>query len=216
MRQPQHEARMSIHGKSRAQPQSENELAVSDDVQISKASQPQYNGYFPVSADPDEKTFKYVLPGNPSANSTSGYFGRLWQVGRIVIENNVIELISTIHPTGWGPPSGILFLAGPLGTQYVFRQVVIRGNIIRHVDNASDPSQFPVGISPDNCENAIVENNDINLDTSIPIRQYNSATLKYFNNQTPAGKLIQGNLGDNLQNVNELTTDVDLASLLSS
>ena len=83
----------------------------------------------------------------------------------------------------------------------------------------------------DSCLSVIIENNDINLDTATAIRHYTMGAVKYFNNQTPAGNLIQGALYTKFnsdygkliykddtfkQSVNELTTDADLGLSLST
>ena len=44
-----------------------------------------------------------------------------------------------------------------------------------------------------------------------PIQQVTVGAGKYFNNQTPAGNLKQGYNYSASQDVNELTTDADLA-----
>jgi hypothetical protein len=44
----------------------------------------------------------------------------------------------------------------------------------------------------------------------------NSSSVKCFNNQTPDGKLVQGNRSVVLPSINELTTDAELALLKSS
>lgn len=61
----------------------EHGLILGDGVNINGASRPEYNGYFTVSGippDPGNAKFKYLLPGDPGGDSTSGYFGRVWQV----------------------------------------------------------------------------------------------------------------------------------------
>ena len=95
-----------------------------DAVKISKATgqldpahNDLFNGYHTITDIPDIKTFKYALADNPnppnqSGSSPSGYFGRLWQAGRLVIEDNVIELIPT--QTAAGPPADIYALGAIL------------------------------------------------------------------------------------------------------
>src|SRR5262249_50494711 len=56
-----------------------------------------YNGNWTVDAVPDSTHFQFLLDTDPGLDSSSsefasGYFGRLWQVKRVVVENNVIEL----------------------------------------------------------------------------------------------------------------------------
>ena len=114
--------------------------------------------------------------------------------------------------------------------QYIFQQLIIRGNVIRHVDNASDASGIPLAVCLDSCLNAIVQGNDINLDATVSVRYYTAGTMKYFNNQSPGGKLIQGAsctrsgsysipiyVGDTLNRyLNELTTDAELGLSLAT
>ena len=71
-----------------------------------------------------------------------------------------------------------------------FPQLTIRGNIIRHVDNLSDPSQKPRAMEIWNTENALIENNFIKIDRSTPIECFKSRTFPTFKNQTPNGNLI--------------------------
>jgi hypothetical protein len=199
-----------------------------------------FSGTFPVTViDPTVFTYGVAASGSNPASAT---FGALWQVGRIIIENNVIDLILTVvhdpvHPTadnGYQAPVGILLFdsEGSHGTEFVFNQVVIRENVIQCettiVGGTADPSKLQLGIYLDSCRNAIVEGNNVNLTADYPIRHYVVSTIKYFDNQTPAGKLIQGahsiksgssrymyKTDDFKGWTNELTTDADLGLTLS-
>jgi hypothetical protein len=199
----------------------EHGLAVGDAVIMSRASVSQYNGYFPIIEviasvlGISNAKFKYLLPSNPTANSTTGYFGRLWQVGRMVIENNVIELVPT--PTNWGSPLAIALGYGSFASPPLFRQMVIRGNIIRHVDGASDPPGMlqGIGIQVSGCGELIVEDNVVDLDTTTPIEYYHCDTVRFFNNRTSAGALLQGYEVLLFQKADELTTQIEDACVLS-
>ena len=196
-------------------------LSVGDAVIISRASRSQYNGYFTVTAviaavpGTSNEKFKYVLPADPIANSTSGYFGRLWQAGRVVIEDNLIELIPT--PTSYGPPIGIELDYGSFVSPPLFRQVVIRRNVIRHVDNASDPPNLPkgIGIQVSGCGNLILEENVVDLDASTPIKYYLCDKVSFFNNQTSSGILIQGYDTGLSKRADELPVQIEDAWLLA-
>jgi hypothetical protein len=162
--------------------------------------------------------FKYVLPADPVGNSTSGYFGRLWQAGRVVIEDNVIELIPT--PTNYGAPIGIELDYGSFVSPPLFRQVVIRRNIIRHVDAASDPAGMisGIGIQVSVCGNLILEENVVDLDATTPIKFALCDKVRFFNNHTSGGVLIQGvdvTNGQSPQKVSELTIEIEDAALLA-
>ena len=123
---------------------------------------------------------------------------------------------------GWGLPVGIILVANPqaafvdIGAR-VFRRVVIRNNVIRYVDNLTEQTVRNLAIDLSYCEDALVENNVVDLAIADPIRHSNSNSVKYFNNTNPAGQLIQGALvppSGPLVNQDELTTFVDDATTL--
>jgi len=98
-------------------------------------------------------------------------------------------------------------------------QVVVRGNVVRNLENAVDTTPNSYRIALDGCENAIVEGNIMNIDSFPPMRhQSTCGQVKYFNNQTPGGLLVQGYLSAFLppKYVNELATDLNLAASLST
>ena len=144
--------------------------------------------------------------------------GGLWQVGRLVIENNIIEssldrFIDAIPDPRAGTVAFEIFAGAnnTVGYPCVFQQVVVRRNIIGHVDNSvgNAPPYYHFGIYLNGCLSAIVENNVINVVT--PIEQVIAGTLKYFKNQSSAGNLIQGHDYTASHYVNELTDAVNLA-----
>ena len=192
-------------------------LAVPDDGQT-------YNGFLAVDSVPTSTSFTYRMITAPAADADTTpsanlpTFDTLWQVGLIVIENNLIELIPSIN--NWGAPVGVQFYQpSPTGSQYVFRKAIIRNNVIRFADGASDQLQFALGIRLWNCESAIVEDNIVDLDAPNPIRHYNCKSIRYFNNRISSGALLQGAEEDIALHVirilPELTNDVEDALLLS-
>jgi hypothetical protein len=188
---------------------------------------------FGFAPPPGIKTRKFVGKGgktralcqefwNPGSNASGSFaFGSLWQVGRLVIENNSIELVLTIT-TGIDVPTGIRLdraASNPplvVALPYTIAQAILRGNVIRHVNNASDSTGFPLAIQLNSCEAAIVEDNVINLDINKPIQFTACGSVKFFNNESPAGSLIQGYDSAKIQFVNELTTDADLSVILAT
>jgi hypothetical protein len=178
---------------------------------------------FVIASVPSPTSFTYAMLNAPSADADSSpkpTFGALWQVGRVVVENNVIELVVSILPTV-DPPTAVRLDRKPStptapASPYIFGQVIVRGNVIRHVDNASDPTGVPLAISLNSCEGALVEENVIKLDRTHPMEFTACSAVYFFNNQTVSGALIQGYNTVAGQFVNELTTDADLSLILAT
>jgi hypothetical protein len=155
------------------------------------------------------------MQSNPGGTA-SGSFARLWQVGRLSFENNVIELVLSLISSGWNPPIGIDYYNGGTATPptYLFAQVVIRRNLIHSLDGAVDGSRFPIGIRPWSCAKGVVEESIIDLNSSNlgpPVQQWQCGSMAYLNNQTSAGNLIQGYNNDTGTYIDEISTNVDLA-----
>ena len=93
---------------------------------------------------------------------------------------------------------------------------MIRGNIIRHVDDVSDPSKTPLpyGIRVVSYENVIIEDNIIDLVNTVPLQHSGSESVEVFNNVTPTGSLIQGYDPTTVQQDSELATDIEDAQIL--
>jgi len=71
-----------------------------------------------------------------------GYYGRMWGLDWCLLESNIIELnLRTIAPRGFNEPAGIFMYGGGADPQYRMRQFVARGNLIRNIDNRSDPNR---------------------------------------------------------------------------
>ncbi len=171
-----------------------------------------YNGLFVITSV-SSTLFTYVMNSDPGANGDVGStprFAAKWQVRRMVIENNLIELGLNVHPQGYGPPTGISLYAGNFAPVYTFPQAVFRSNVIRQADNAVDTVNGSRGISLYSCGNAIIEDNTIDLNPLYRIIFFNSsATPECFDNTTPAGVLIQAYNYDTQTTVDELTTNIE-------
>ncbi len=182
-------------------------LEVGDAVKIVKAGKfghgaSLYNGNHKVAAVPDETTFQYYVDQEPEgqypeADFSAGYLGRIWQFGKLVFENNVIEL-ALKKVTPYGRSMGIFaYSDGSHLPQFVVRQLVIRENVVRHVDNGSDPAKlnhaFEVWFST---ENALIEGNIIALRAAedlkyYPVIEYHDSGVKTFGNFSSDGTLIR-------------------------
>jgi len=181
-----------------------------------------FNDLYKIDSIPTSTSFTYIMTNNPGPNADpgTGTVNALWQVQQCVIENNVIELIASYMD--WGSPVGIDLIAAPasdfvaIGAR-VFRQLVIRNNVIRYMDNLTESIVRNLAINLSYCEDALVENNVVDLAIADPIRHSNSTTAKYFNNTNSAGQLIQGVLlpsGGASIKQDELTTFIEDAATI--
>jgi hypothetical protein len=177
-----------------------------------------YDGGFAIQAVPLPETLVYNLSSTPSGNALPrAAFISLWQIGLLIAERNVIDLVLNLLRSGWGPPRGLYFIGSGNAAPYVLRSAIARRNIIRTLDGLLDTSQLPIGLQLDSCENAIIEGNFVNLNTLTALFQNTACgPLKYFNDRSATGILLQGYVfGPQSNFVNELQTATDLAASLS-
>jgi hypothetical protein len=214
-------------------------LSIGDVILVQNAKvhgviSPYYNGFFaitPVQGDLTKLT--YQMGGNPmdvSDLTPHPTFVRLFQEGRVVIENNVIELGLSIFDGLYDPPAAIWFyntlapgatLAAP--PPYLYDEVVVRRNVIHSLDSAFDFSGNPYALRLDMCAKGIVEESIIDLNSVSwrQIWQVRSNSIVYANNQTPTGDLIPGQLelSENptavFAEIEELATLIELACVQS-
>jgi hypothetical protein len=179
-----------------------------------------YNDPYKIVSVPENNRFTYQMKVNPlaEADSGTGEVRALSQVGRWVVENNVIDLIPSYMD--WGPPRAILCVVYRFGISgfadidpWVYRQLVIRNNVIRNMDGLPESPARNGGIAFTYCENALVENNVVDLPLANPIWFGNSTKVRFFNNRDSTGQLIQGTVGGVKQD--ELTTLIEDASVLA-
>ena len=91
---PTHSARIATYNTVNS-----HGLSVGQAVEIRNASPNEYNGIFEITSVPTSTSFQYVMKADPMADATfAGQFRTLWQVGRLEVENNLIELIVSIWP----------------------------------------------------------------------------------------------------------------------
>jgi hypothetical protein len=205
-------------------------LRIGETVYISKANftgSSRYSGYFGVtgvsSEVPYPKSFYFILPENPnppnaSGSSPSGYYGRLWTGGRVVEENNLMDLAPS--QTENGSTTGVSLGDGVGPSPVLFPQVLLRRNIMRQVDGISDPPYTPAnyvsqGISVQACGALTVEENAMDLPAAHNVQQRYCGSTQYFANQTSAGALIPGYNLDTSSNTDELSTNIDDAAVLA-
>ena len=92
-------------------------------------------------------------------------------------------------------------------------QTLILGNVIRALNDV--PDSLSIGINLIKCEIAITEQNVIDPAVGTPIVQNLSGSLEYFDNETPAGSLLQGYDVQQSRKVDELSTQITDSWLIS-
>jgi len=149
-----------------------------------------------------------------SEEFAAGYFGRIWQVRSLVIENNIIE--RGRHPYDWDYPAAYavgLRLYGtrfsPQSPKYSLVHLVARGNVIRNMDEIGDRGQNSKAIEMSGWRCALLEHNIIDLPSGRPL-EHNSCgeDLYTFNNLTPAGALVESFLQGSSEKAPEVTVKV--------
>lgn len=187
-------------------------LSVGQQVIIAGASPVEYNGTFRLKAIPTPTSFQYELvhSGLPNATDAGTYRAR-YEIRHTVIENNDVELIRNIHPTGWGSPQAVSFLGATQPPQFTFREALVRENLIRGIGDVPDP--FHIGIFLDGCEEAIVQDNITGVASApaTPIQERYSGTLDYFDNRDFYGSIVKGSLYPSGPAVSEEFTELALA-----
>ena len=198
-------------------------LEAGQGILVSGAADAMFNGEFVIKSVPTPTTLTYEMldiPTQPAGSNVQ--LNSLWQISSQVIERNVIELVLSPLNSHWGPPRGIALVewrATRLARIFVFRQVVIRENLIRSLEDAMDPDTSITGIVLRSCEEGDTRHNIILLNSTTPIFYHFSGPLNFFNNQAPEGRLLQGYFSPAApltpQYVNELTMDSELLLLQS-
>ncbi len=180
----------------------------------------------PVSGNP--MAFSYVMDSAPAADGDISNppdfprFSALWQVRRLLVENNLIEITRHWHPLNYAWPMGIYLESGDHSPDnvYTFRQSVLRGNVIRHPDNTVDlpifPANIPIGILLHNCEHTLIEGNIIELRPYREILfEVSSKIVQCFDNNKPSGELVRGFNESTNRLSDELATLIEDAMLLA-
>jgi hypothetical protein len=191
-------------------------LLAGDRVKIAISTGPtQYVGIFVVVNVPATDKFRYVMTSDPGSGSVTGpTMQKIFGVAKLVVEGNTIELA-----TGTNGLIGIHVDDNSLSPQtpdYAHGDVIMRDNKIRYLDGAFDASYTGYGIQVNGAKNLLVRNNVVEAVQTPLLRNNRCGSVKYFNDKTPAGVLIQGiNEGNSNKKYDELETDAEDALVLA-
>jgi hypothetical protein len=205
-------------------------LSVGEVVYISKASfdgATRFTGYFTVTEVDTQNSpsqwFKFIVPtppnpGHSSGSSSSAYYGRLWQGGRIVAENNIMELpptqtndfASVGTQLGFYVQPSLFFPFPDDATRPAYPGVVWRRNTVRKVDGFPDcprDSQgrlymWSGGVAVALCPGLVAEEGVIDVDVvgqdpiQYPVQYGYCSGFHFFANKSSDAKdLYQGSDG---------------------
>jgi hypothetical protein len=132
-------------------------------------------------------------------------------IGRIVFTGNIVELITT------AVASGIRIIADYSSSSFPgIKQLIVRKNELRHVDGAAGDSGT-IGITITNVDQAIIEENLINIgttpnapdNTKAIVRSSTVNHIKTFNNQSSAVVFLACYNGDTARHDGDPVTDME-------
>jgi hypothetical protein len=188
-----------------------------------------YNGTFSVESisSTDNRVFSYRMKGVPTGNADRPdathqiSFQAYWQVNHYVVEDNVFDVYRTDN-NSVTPARGILMYGFEGGPPYVFPEMAIRANVMRHLDHAPSTAVnglYSAGLRLDGLRNAIVQENIIDFGGPNPNHHLYSENVRSFNNTTASGMLVRGHKetypDDPQQRDDELASRIEDAMVLS-
>lgn len=181
-----------------------------------------YKGVFVILSVPASDKFRYVMtpddPGTHILTVGSITARKVFGVANILVERNIIEFATgaSTAETGIhmddGKTDGDTTVDTP---DYAHTEAVVRENRIRYVDVKFDSSWSGEGVRVSGVKNVIVRDSVIEIAPANPIKNFRCGTVKYFNNKTPSGALIQGLNGITTQKYSELETESEDALLMT-
>jgi hypothetical protein len=164
-------------------------------------------------------TFTFDTSVTAVSSSTLSAVQKIFGVDKVVVEANTVELATETA----GELIGIHLHDNALsGTDSIYPafphgDVVIRDNKMRYLDGAfqTSPAYIGFGIQANGAKNLLIRNNVVESAQTNPIRNRRCGSVKYFNDNTPAGVLIQGLNEDNSKKYDELATEAEDALVLA-
>lgn len=150
-----------------------------------------YNRHFTVTAVPTPTSFSFELDSSPSGNPTGPIrYAARWEASRLVVENNVFDLYA-FDENSAERSVGLTDYAQGKAHPFMLRQWVVRGNVIRHLDNAPEPALgpllLPVGMGFDSVQDFLIEGNVVDLRHPTAIEYVSGDRIRGLENSTPAG-----------------------------
>jgi len=131
------------------------------------------------------------------------------------LENNIYDNYRT-DGDSVDTPIGVTAYGYESPAPYIFPQMVVRENLMRTVDGKTSQAtingDFAYGVNLDSVENAIVEENIVDLGNPNQIQHLWSLNVNSLNNTTASGKLLRGHSRTPPEILNQ--KDDELATLI--
>lgn len=182
-------------------------------INASSGSPSQFKGFFVIKGVPTANQFRYQMSSDPAANASTGVYQKVMGCGRLVFENNSIELAA-----GSEGDLGIHIHDAAQSGQapdYTHGDVIIQNNKIGYVDLAYDSGYAGSAMELHGIKNLQVMDNVVDVFPSNPIKDQRSGSVACFNNNSPGGTLIQGYNEDMGKKHDELETEAEDALVLA-
>lgn len=161
--------------------------------------------------------FAYKLKATEVGSGTGATFQKVFGAANILVERNLIEL--AVGSTGGiavelddNRAEGVTDLDLP---DFVFLEAIIRENRIRYIDNQFGSSFAGTAVKAFGVKNLVVRDNIVEVAPTNPLWNRRCQHVRYFENKTPSGALIQGYDGVQETKYSELETESEDALLLT-
>ncbi len=115
---------------------------------------------------------------------------------------------------GGAPAIGVALSDADLPPPYIFRQVVLRKNVIRMFNDVTDENAHGLLIS--GCENLVAEGNIIDAaHIGHPMQHIRSKFVKFFGNRSPSGQVLTSLNFDTGRYESEVADQIEDALLIA-
>jgi hypothetical protein len=166
------------------------------------------------------KTFDLVVRNNFHKNVHKGFFLDMsdsseTDLKKLIIEGNTIELHGDTNDTETTVAVAIDLYDFGSSSSKRCEQALVRNNKLRFQEENPQSTFKGRGIRVCGTDALIVENSVVDLFVANPLKNYRCGDVKYFNNATPAGVLIQGYNAVAQTLYGEPATDAEDAILLA-
>jgi hypothetical protein len=187
------------------------------DVKVNGSILNPFNGYFEVLTvtGPTLLTYAMKEASEYNADVNTGDWQEFFRVLNYAVERNIVEVAPSIRYDQ--PATAIRVQAKNVEepTLRVFRRLVFRENIIRHLNDI--PNNSDAGIVAIMCEKGVIQNNIIDVQSidHRPLVEENVGRISYLNNQRSSGAAVSAWNTQTSRNIDELRNRIEDATLMS-